>query len=30
MAKQMAPGFALKIHNGERDTELHEMKAKKG
>lgn len=29
MAKQMAPGFALKIHNGERDTELHEMKAKK-
>lgn len=29
MAKQMAPGFALKIQNGERDTELHPMKAKK-
>lgn len=29
MAKQMGPGFALKIHNGERDAELHPMKAKK-
>jgi hypothetical protein len=28
MAKQMAPGFALKLHKGERDPELHPMKAK--